>query len=456
MNPPGKLAAQAFSDRRDRLVSAEEPLAGLQQSCGGEIPGVIAIPSLLEAVRTAREYGFKIARSMQAQDTNETITAWIELTPLKDGCEIAVRNWQSTPVDEENPGLGLSAAQTAERALADFTAILDAEQNIVAAESEARDLTPLSKNMARGQGQPWTNFVRIEGLDNRAQLHWRLLDGASCEVDGSEREWTVSLSPRQTPVGDLAGFELTLTADRPLEPLSRDTDDPGDAVDHMIARDVGPALRQPLARIIANAETIRARLAGPLPDQYSDYAADIASAGQHLMALLDDLSDLEVVEAVGFRTAPDRIDLADVAQRAAGIVGVRAREKNIELIPPEAIERVPATAEFRRVLQILLNLIGNAIRYSPEGSRIFIEIEENEHHALVHVTDEGQGIPVAKRERIFEKFERLGRSGDGGSGLGLYISRKLARAMGGELTVTSREGEGGRFTLTLPSASDTK
>ncbi len=88
-------------------------------------------------------------------------------------------------------------------------------------------------------------------------------------------------------------------------------------------------MRQPIARIIANAETIRTRLAGPLAEQYSDYAADIAAAGQHLLALLDDLSDLEVVEADDFATAPDKIDLADVARRAAGILGVRARERGI-------------------------------------------------------------------------------------------------------------------------------
>ena len=76
MNAPGKTAAKAFSDRRDRLVSAEEPLASLQFNCGGTIPGTIAIPSLLESVRKAREYGLKIARTMQAQDDHEAITAW--------------------------------------------------------------------------------------------------------------------------------------------------------------------------------------------------------------------------------------------------------------------------------------------------------------------------------------------------------------------------------------------
>ena len=105
-----------------------------------------------------------------------------------------------------------------------------------------------------------------------------------------------------------------------------------------IGREIAPVLRQPIARIIANAETIRTQLAGPLADQYSDYAADLAAAGQHLLALIDDLSDLEVVESEDFSTAPDRIDLADVARRAAGILGVRAQERaTVEFDPAHKV-----------------------------------------------------------------------------------------------------------------------
>jgi signal transduction histidine kinase len=210
-------------------------------------------------------------------------------------------------------------------------------------------------------------------------------------------------------------------------------------------------LRQPIARIIANAETIRTRLAGPLAEEYSNYAADIAAAGQHLLALIDDLADLEVVEADEFTTAPDRIDLADVARRAVGILGVRAQERGIAIDAPDHDESLPAIGEFRRVLQVLLNLIGNAIRYTPEGSQIWVRLEGADGKASVTVADQGQGLSDDQQGKVFEKFERLGRSGDGGSGLGLYISRKLARAMGGELSVESALGQGARFTLTLPA-----
>ncbi|WP_342747335.1 sensor histidine kinase [Novosphingobium guangzhouense] len=209
-------------------------------------------------------------------------------------------------------------------------------------------------------------------------------------------------------------------------------------------------LKQPIARIVANAETIRTRLAGPLPDAYAEYAGEIAGAGKLLLDLLDDMADLEVVEADSFSTTADYIDLSDVARQAAGILGVRAREKGISITTPAPADSAPALAEFRRVLQVLLNLIGNAIRYSPEGTSVDVRVDVNGDRARAIVADEGPGLSLEEQGRVFEKFERLGRSGDGGSGLGLYISRRLARAMNGELSIESAPGQGARFILEVP------
>jgi signal transduction histidine kinase len=111
---------------------------------------------------------------------------------------------------------------------------------------------------------------------------------------------------------------------------------------------------------------------------------------------------------------------------------------------------VPAIGEFRRVLQVLLNLLSNAIRYTPEKTIVRLDCGLDGGAAWIAVEDSGQGLTGPEAARVFEKFERLGRKGDGGSGLGLYISRRLARAMAGDLTVTSTPGEGARFCLRLP------
>jgi signal transduction histidine kinase len=140
-----------------------------------------------------------------------------------------------------------------------------------------------------------------------------------------------------------------------------------------------------------------------------------------------------------------------VARRACGILAVRARQKQIALAAPAGNATLPARAEFRRALQVLLNLIGNAIHYSPENSKVSILLAGDGARSRLTVSDEGPGMSAEQQARIFDKFERLGRSGDGGSGLGLYISRRLARAMGGDLTVDSAEGQGARFTLDVPA-----
>ena len=114
-------------------------------------------------------------------------------------------------------------------------------------------------------------------------------------------------------------------------------------------------------------------------------------------------------------------------------------------------EHLPAIAEFRRVLQVLLNLVGNAIRYSPDNSQIWIRLEDAGARARLIVADQGPGLDADQQARVFEKFERLGRSDEGGSGLGLYISRRLARAMGGDLAIESAPGQGARFILEVPA-----
>ena len=449
------LTARARTDARDWLIEAEEPLAGLQLRAGGELPGAIAAPALLELVRKARHYGLRLARAIRAQDNHEQVTAWVEVEPgaAGEGCTIGVSNWQASPLPAGEGAEAADRRATIARQLAELSARLGPNQELLAIETDASELQPLVERMRTALGSSWTDFVALEGNIHEQPLHWRLLDGARLRLEGSERQWKAHLVPLGPPEPGSAGFELYLVAEEPREATpERDSDEqPRPAFGAGIGREIAPVLRQPIARIIANAETIRTQLAGPLADEYSNYAADISSAGEHLLALIDDLADLEVVEDEQFTTAPDRIDLADVARRAAGILGVRAQERGIRIDAPQRGETVPAIGEFRRVLQVLLNLVGNAIRYSPENSVIWLRVEQDGDRSCVVVADQGEGLREEQQARAFDKFERLGRGGDGGSGLGLYISRRLAQAMGGDLSVDSAPGQGARFTLVLPA-----
>ena len=461
------LGACGLTDAHDRLLSADEPLADLQERCGGDLPGMLAIPELLALVQQSRRMGLRIARGFSAYDGEALISGFARIHPLPEadggGCEVLVDNWQRAVL---SPPGGREFAETIDaidRATADVIARLDARQRVQVINATAPDAAMLQAAAMSVPGKVWSDLVDLAGVSHHQPPHWRLLDGANCRFAGSQRNWRIRLIPIGTDVHAPSGFELLLIADEPLDAhSSADEAAPSDTASptRLVGTALTPVLRQPIARIIANAETIRARLAGPLRDEYSEYAGTIASAGQHLSAMLDDLADLEVVETPGFTTACEPVDLFDAAGRAAGILGVRAQNRDTVLEVYGQRGVAVASAEFRRVLQILINLIGNAITYSPVGSTVQITAEvANAGRVVVSVADEGPGVTPEQAERIFDKFERLGRdtaagksgSKDGGSGLGLFISRRLAEAMQGSLTVETAKSGGALFKLELPA-----
>ncbi len=389
-----QFIATARTDGRDWLVEAAEPLSALQLRSGGDLPGIIATPALLQLVRKSRKYGLRLARAIQAQDDSESVTAWVEIEPDEDGegCRIGLTNWQAAPLTAEDQAAAARRHEAIERHVAELAARLGPQQEVLSVDCDCAELAEIAQRLREGQGRRWTELVEIAGDTRRKNLHWRLLDGARLVIPGSSRHWKAVLLPLGRAEPGKTGFDLLFVADEPPAPAPRTTATKS-VFSTAIGRDIAPVLRQPISRIIANAETIRTQLAGPLAEEYSEYAADIATAGEHLLALIDDLADLEVVEADEFATAPDQIDLADVARRAAGILGVRARERgNIDRcaerrrkrarrrrIPPGAAD--PAQPARQCDPLFARRLAGLAARRARRGAR-----------ARVTVADQGEGL----------------------------------------------------------------
>ena len=268
-------------------------------------------------------------------------------------------------------------------------------------------------------------------------------------IADDEHDWHVWL--RAVPGRDMVRLVLAEWVRRPHEPRRHPAPPPPTA-EPLLGDDFGEPLRRalerPLSRIVATAESLRLA-EGAIPDTYRDYARDIAEAGRHLQGLVGDLVELDQLERAQL-VQREPIDLALVANRAAGLLGLRASERDVVV----RVEAAPCRAlgDERRALQIAVNLLSNALGHSDPGTQVVLATGYNAEEAWLSVADEGPGIAPTDQARIFDKFVRLAPGRAPGSGLGLYISRRLARAMGGELAVDSTPGSGARFTLTLPAA----
>lgn len=431
--------------RDGHLLRADEALAMLHARAGGEPDGIIACPALFSLSQLVTKLQMRLARAVIVSDGAENVELWTEAEPDGDKVRINILSWRQLPAREATDDTR-TARNTDETG--DIQLYFDPALRLVGTYGPVAGLISgdafganAGAVIAHILGRLAPRYVaKIQQLNILEEQIVTLGDGRNMLFSGYP-----AFSLQGEPSGYICQLRQINEAQAVVtqaEPMSRSG--------AIFGKNLAPVLRQPLSRIIANAETIGGELLGPIRENYATYARDIANAARHLAALVDDLGDLEAVERADFSTAKDNIELGDVARRVAGLLALKAADHSISIIVPDEKTQVPATAEFRRVLQIMLNLVTNAIRYAPDGSVVLVQTTQGADFAEITVIDQGAGIAADDRERIFEKFERLGRTGDGGSGLGLYISRRLARAMGGDLTVANAQGGGAAFTLRLP------
>jgi PAS domain-containing protein len=443
-------------DASGRLLAADPELAGLHLRAGGEEGGVLALPQMASLARLASRLGIVVSRSVLVADADSDFDLWVRAQPDGENVDLSILSWSERPA--RRPSEASEAEREADflRAAADW--MWETDETLRFTSLSAAAAAAAGRTQAELIGKELTGLFRlVEAADGSlpiltALAAQRRFDDQIAELRGTaSSRYLLAGLPLIDGAGRFGGYRGSAT--RVLGP-------PGSAsgIHPPSAPDVSPAfgerlekaLRVPLANIIANAETIEAQREGPLRKDYSGYATDIASAGRHLLALVDDLVDLQAIERPEFKPELEELDLIDVARRAAGLLGVRASSAGVRIDLPGDDETLPAIGEFKRALQIVMNLLTNAIRYTPEGGQIWIRADHEADLAALIIADQGKGVAPEDQTRIFEKFERVDTSEAGGTGLGLYIARRLARAMGGDLAVDSAPGQGSRFTFTLP------
>jgi len=430
-------------------------LAALHEQAGGREGGVLAVPQIAALARLARRLGITISRAAVAADGDQDLDLWVRAQPDGDDVALAITGWAARPAREATPSAPAERDADFLRAAADWMWETDDALRLTALSPAAA--AAIGHAPADYIGKQMTRLFRFcESGDGSLPILTALAEhkgfaNQAAELRGGRKgRYRLSGVPLIDGAGRFAGFRGAAVTE-PAEAAAGSAP-PRDGA--AFGERLDAALRGPLSYIIDYAERLRAQPDGPLRRDYAGYAEDIASAGRHLLALVDDLVDLQAVERPDFRPDAEPIDLADLARRAAGLLGVRASSRGVAIDAPGPGESLPASGDFTRALQVLMNLITNAVRYTPEGGQVWIRTEREGDLAAIIVADQGKGIALEDQERVFAKFERLDPSEPGGTGLGLYIARRLARAMGGEIALDSAPGQGARFTFTLPARDE--
>lgn len=214
-------------------------------------------------------------------------------------------------------------------------------------------------------------------------------------------------------------------------------------------------LRTPLNAIIGFAETMTMQAFGELNDQYISYSNDIMNAGRHLLHLINDILDVAVLESGKIQLETDDVSLREVIETARNMVVINADKKEIDISELNIKNDIDIYADARRITQVFVNLMSNAVKFTPEGGKIGIRTKLFAENVIaVSVWDTGIGISPEQQDLVFEKFHQdrghIYARKEEGTGLGLHISKHLARQMGGDVILKSEVGEGSEFTVLIP------
>ena len=428
-------------DRVGRLISADPKLEALQREAGSTLGEPLALPQIAAIAELARKLRTAVSRPALAASTDHDIELWVHARPEGDEIALSLEGWTVRAPAGPRLAAILGGGTDAETGGARNEWATDEELRIISLSSDLADL--LGVDAGDVAGQPLTRILRFDE-DDAGEMP---LISALAARRGFTGQHARSRTDDGRPVilsgevvtaadGSFAGFRGSVQSDGSASSASTpDTNAFDLALDEV--------LRSPLDRIIESAERIVERSEGPLRSDYASYGSDIAAAARHLLSVLSAMGDETA-------RAQSAIDLVALAAEAVVMLDSSAEERNVK-IETEGGDSLPARGEERAVIQILVNLIGNAIRHSPDSGRIRLIFSRTAANASITVSDEGPGVPAADQQRIFERFERAHEK-ESGTGLGLAISRRLARSMGGDVTLDSEPGEGGRFTLTLPAA----
>lgn len=282
--------------------------------------------------------------------------------------------------------------------------------------------------ITRPDGQ--VRFIRCEGR---------------CETDAEDD--VIALYGIMQDVTDTTKRELDLRA-------AKESVERAYAAKTQFLANMSHELRTPLNAIIGFSEMIERQLLGPIgTEKYLEYIAGIRQSGEHLLDLISDILDMSKIEAGKYELSLEKFNIAKVIRMAVHMMEGRAIDSEIKIKIDITNEDLQMVADRRAVMQMILNLLSNSVKFSKHGGLVDIRLMERENFVSIHVEDQGIGIPANKLANITEPFEQAQshytREYEG-SGLGLAITKELAEIHGGDLMIESELGVGTLVKIRLP------
>jgi two-component system phosphate regulon sensor histidine kinase PhoR len=325
--------------------------------------------------------------------------------------------------------------------MADGILITGREGKITMVNQAAEKILHLSRDKMVGQ-----SFIEVV-RDHEVHSIWQ-----KCLKTGAQQTGLVEMVPRRqflgvvaTPVGREAG-SLVLFQDlselRRLETARRD-----------LISNISHDLRTPIASVKALAETLQE---GAIDDQavVKEFLNRINAEADRLVQMVQELGELSRIESGGVSFKVEPVDLNEAIKRTRERLRIQAERAGLDLILDIPSTLPLALADEERVEQVLVNLVDNALKFTPPGGKVALSAKVEDANILISVVDTGVGISADDLPRIFERFYKADKARAGeGTGLGLAIAKHIVEALGGKIWAESIEGRGSTFTFTLPIAA---
>lgn len=402
----------------------------------GTIIGIVAHGSdVTEAVQARRE----VERLLQISESTRTAVVESEARYRFLANAIPVQVWTATPqgqLDYVSERTAQYLGVTTDDVLGDrWIAMLHPE-----------DVGPTTErwSLSIATGEPYETEFRLRRAGT-SDYRWHLARATAQRDDtGNIIRW----------FGTNTDIEDRRRAEAELRRLTHEATEANRAKSDFLAA-MSHELRTPLNAIGGYAQLIELGVRGPITEEQRIDLLKIQRSKNHLDSLVTDVLNFAKAGVGRIEYRLERVGLRKTVDAVLEMIGPQAAEKQLHVEAPVIPDDLAAVADEDRTRQILLNLLANALKFTPAGGTLSLSYASTPSTVDLAVADTGIGIPAEQLDRIFEPFVQAKRAlkpSDNGVGLGLAISRQLARAMGGELRVTSVVGEGSRFTLTLPRA----